>query len=86
MPEAVGHKRNEILWFAELIEDHFDNVQIHHLAVAAKIVNLSRFSFEKHGDNGGTMIVHVDPIAHIHAVAVHRERLVAQRLDYHERN
>src|SRR5215475_1777890 len=86
MAKPIRHKRNETVWFAKPIENHSDEVQVHHLAVAAEIINGSSFAFEKRSDNGGAMIVYMNPIAHIHAVAINRERLVAECLNDHQRN
>ncbi len=74
------------MWFAKSIENHSNKVEVRYLIVAAEIINSSRLALEKRGDNSAAMIVHVDPIAHIHAVAIHRERLLAERLDNHERD
>ena len=86
MTESVGHKRNEAVRFGQLIQNRFYQIDVRHLAVAAEVVNCSGFPLEKRGDNRGAMIAHVDPVAHIHPVAINRERLVAERLDDHERN
>src|SRR5437773_12255944 len=37
--KSVGHKRNQAVRLAQFIENRFDHIDIHHLAVAAKIVN-----------------------------------------------
>ena len=76
----------EAVRFAEPIEDQLHRIEIRHLAVAAEIVNDSWFSFEKNRDDRGAMIFNVDPIAHIQPIAVHRQRLIAHRLDDHERD
>ena len=86
MPGSVSHKRDQALWFSKSLQNQFHNIEIYHLAVAAKVVNRSRFALEKRGHNGGAMIGHVDPVAHVHTVAIDRERFVAHRFDDHERN
>ena len=67
--------------FAQFIENHFYEIDVHHLAVAAEIINLAWFSLKKRGHDGGAMICDMDPIAHIQAVTINREGFVTQRLD-----
>src|SRR4029077_17265793 len=86
MTKPNRHEINETVWFAKRIQNNSDKVQIHHLTVAAQIINRSRFAFEKRSDNAGAMIVHVDPVAHVHAIAINRERLLPEQLNDHERN
>src|SRR6476620_4183467 len=74
------------MWFAKPIEDHSEKVQVHHLTIAAEIINRSRFAFAKRSDNAGAMIVYVDPVAHVHAVPINLMRLVAEGLNEHEWN
>src|SRR5207244_11299103 len=49
--QPVGHKRNQAVRLAQFIENHFYNIDIHHLAVTSEIINRSRFSLEERGDN-----------------------------------
>jgi hypothetical protein len=84
--KPVGYKRNQAVRLTQLIEDHFYDIDVHHLAVASEVINRPWLPLEQRGDNRGAMICHVDPIAHIHAVAIDRERLVTERFDNHERN
>ena len=80
MPEPVGDVFDQDVRFAEGIEDHFDHVDIPHLAIAADIVNFPGWPFMQRGDNRRAMILHMDPVAHIQAVAIDRQRLVCSAL------
>ncbi len=70
----------------QFIENHFYNVDVHHFAVAAEIINHSCFSLEEGRHNRGAVISHMNPVAHIQTVAINRERFVTERFDNHERN
>src|SRR6266513_2988214 len=37
MAESVGYKRNQAVWLSEFIQNHFYQLDVHHLSVAAKI-------------------------------------------------
>src|SRR5262249_20508763 len=86
MTKAIPPESNQAVRFAKSIENHSNKVQIHHLAVATKIIDGFGFTLEKRSDNAGAMIVDMDPVAHVHPVAINWERLVAEGLNDHERN
>jgi hypothetical protein len=82
--EPIGHVTDQALGFAELFQDRFHRLDIRHLAVATEIVNGARLAFEQRGHDPGAMVLDVDPVAHIRAVAVNREAIVAHGVDDHE--
>ena len=84
--EAIGDEGDQAVRLAELVEDQPNDIEVHHLAVAADVVDRARLALEERGDERGAVVFHVDPVAHVHPVAVDRERLVAERLDDHERD
>ena len=86
MAESIGDEVDERLGFAEFLQNHFHRFDVRHLAVAAEIVNVAGLAFEKRGDDPGAMVFHVDPVAHVHPVAVDRQLVVAHGVDDHERD
>ena len=86
MAEPVGHERNQAMGLSERIEDQLHNFEVRHFTIPAHIVNLPWFAIEKGRDNRRAMILHVNPVAHVQAVAIDRERLVAQGANDHERD
>jgi hypothetical protein len=84
--EAVGDVRDQALGLAELLQDRLHGFDVRHLAVAAEIIDGARFALEKRGHDSGAMVFHVDPIAHVHAVAIDGQLVVAHGVDDHERD
>ena len=82
--EAVGDVTDQALGFAEFLQDRFHGLDVGHFAVAAEIVDGTRFAFEERGDDSGAMIFDVDPVADVHAVAVDGQRVVPHGVDDHE--
>src|SRR5689334_22064416 len=86
MAQPVSDKRNQAVGLTQLIENHFYKIDVHHLPVAAEIINLARFPLEKRSHDGSAMIRNMDPIANVQPVTINWEWFVTQRLDDHERN
>ncbi len=86
VPETVGHVTNEATRLAEYVEDEDRNVDVLPLVAAAEIVDLADRAFAQHEVDASTVILDVDPIAHLPTVAVKRERLVGERVGDEERD
>ena len=83
---SVRDIRDEILRFPELLTNELYDIDISHLIVSADIVDLAHAAVRKDEVNRLAMILHIEPIAHIFSVAVHRQRLVRQSIGNHQRN
>src|SRR5260370_38146621 len=84
--ETIGDERKQALRFSKPLQDQLHDIDVHHLAVTAKIIERSRFPLEECSDNSGAMVFHMNPITHIHTVTVNWQRLLPQRFNNHERN
>src|SRR5437868_3498614 len=84
MPEPISDEGDQAVWFAELVQDELNHFKVRQFAVTAEIIDRTSFSFEQSSDDPGAVITDVNPIAHVHSIAIHRERFIAERLDDHE--
>src|SRR5262249_12126677 len=93
MAGAVSNKGNETLvrstLGAKFIENGVDlahNLKIRALAVAPDIVGLADPTPLKHEDKSPRMILDVEPVANVRALAINRHRLAGGPFEDHERN
>src|SRR5207245_6746968 len=63
-----------------------DNVQVPFFASPADVVGFSDAAVGEHGANRAAVILDVEPVANVFAVAVHRERLAGTCIQDHERD
>src|SRR6185437_16713698 len=73
----------------EFIEDAADcgnDVNVGSLAVSAYVVGFAWLAIPQHGANCLTVISHIEPVAHILAVAVNGKWLALERIQNHQRN
>ena len=68
------------------VEDAMDEVEVVHLGIGADVVDLAGLAIEQHGDDGRAMVLDVNPVAHVQAIAVDGQRAVADGVDDHERD
>ena len=61
------------------------NFEIGQRATPADIVDLAFTAFPQDGADGAAVIVHVQPVAHLQAVAIHRQGPALERIRDHER-
>ena len=83
---AVGDVLDEVFGLAELLEDGLDHVDVGALIVAADVVDLADASLLQDQVDGMAVILDVEPVADVLAVAVDRQLLVGQRVDDHQRD
>ncbi len=74
---------------AQLVEQRADGV--HDLEVglfvpAADVVGFTQAAGFEHAADGAAVVFHVQPVAHLLAVAIHRQGLAGQGVDDHERD
>ncbi|MCY1231189.1 hypothetical protein D9M72_436280 [compost metagenome] len=62
------------------------HVEVGLLVPAAHVVGFAEPAFRKHLANCRTVIAHVQPVAHIEAVAINRQRLARQRIGDDQRD
>src|SRR5579883_1971027 len=62
------------------------HLQIGQRAVAADVVDLAGAPAPQDFENAAAMVVHVEPVADLHAVAVNRQRPVLERVRDHQRD
>ena len=71
---------------AEFFEDEPHDVDVAPLAVRAHIVDAARPPRLQDPVDGGAVVAHVQPVAHLQAVSVHGQRLSPQGRDDHARD
>ncbi len=73
----------------EFVEDRangVDDIEVRFLVPAADVIGLSGPSSGENTANGGTMVVHVQPVAHLQAIPVNRQRPTGQGVVNDQRN
>ena len=83
---AVGDVGDQALRLAQLLADQPHDVDIPHLVVAADVVYLAHPSAADDEVDGLAVILHIQPVPDVQALAVHRQRLVVQRVGDHQRD
>lgn len=86
MALAVSDMLDEVFGLAELLEDGLDYVDVGALIVAADVVDLADASLLQDEVDGAAVILDIEPVADVLAVAVDRQLLVGQRVDDHQRD
>ena len=70
----------------QLGNDGFYNKNVRPLVMAAHIVHLAHTALFRHHINGLAVVLYIQPIAHVHAIAVHRQAFVVLYIVNHQRN
>ena len=83
---AVSDVLDEVFGLAELLEDGLDDVDVGALIVAADVVDLADAALLQDQVDGMAVILDVEPVADVLAVAVNRQLLIGQRVDDHQRD
>ena len=83
---AVGDVLDEVFGLAELLEDGLDHVDVGALIVAADVVDLADAALLQDEVDGMAVVLHIEPVADVLAIAVDRQFLVGQRVDDHQRD
>ena len=83
---AVGDVLDEVFGLAELLEDGLDDVDVGALIVAADVVDLADAALLQDEVDGAAVILDIEPVADVLAVAVDRQLLIGQRVDDHQRD
>ncbi len=68
------------------VAQYVDYFQILALVVAADVVGLARPAFEQHLDQGAGMVLDIEPVADLAALAIDRQRLALQGVKYGQRD
>ncbi len=66
--------------------DRAHDVDVGLLVPAADVVGLAWRAARQHLADRAAVVGHVQPVAHVEAIAVHRQRLAGQGIDDHQRN
>ena len=83
---AVGDVLDEVFGLAELLEDGLDDVDVGALIVATDVVDLADAALLQDQVDGMAVVLDIEPVADVLAVAVNRQLLVGQRVDDHQRD
>ena len=83
---SVLHMLDQTLRLAEIFTDEFYDINIFHLIVSADVVDFSDGSVAQDQINRLTVILDIQPVAHIESLSVYRKRLICQRICDHKRN
>ena len=86
MAEPVLHVLDERFGLAHQSQHLLDDVDVVPLRRGAEVVDLPRLAQLQRGQQAAAVILDVDPVAHVHAVAVDRQGQVANRVGDHERD
>ena len=62
------------------------DLEVLHLGVAADVIGLADAAAREHARIGAAVVADVQPVAHVRAIAVHRQRLARQRVEDHQRD
>ena len=81
---AVGDVGDEALRLAQLLADQLHDVDVPHLVVTADVVDLAHPAITEDEVDGLAVILHIQPVADIQPLAVHRQWLVIQRIGDHQ--
>ena len=66
--------------------DGLDDLDVRLLVPAADVVGLADPAARQHLADRGAVVLDVEPVAHLHAVAVDRQRLAGEGVDDHQRD
>ena len=80
----VGHVDDEGFRFIQRLADELHDVDVAHLVVAAYVINFTDVAVVDDEVDGPAVILHVQPIPHVDAFAVHGQGLVVQGVGDHE--
>src|SRR5712692_8513144 len=72
--------------FVEQSANGGDNVQVLFFAAPTDVVGFSNAALRDDGANGAAVILDVEPVANVFAVAIYRERLAGASIQDHERD
>ena len=86
VPRSILHIANQVFLRAECMDDQAYDVQVCALIVAADIVDFARQTARENRVERAAMVVHIQPVANLHPVAVHRQRYSFHAVVNHERN
>ena len=63
-----------------------DDFAIRQRTAAANVIDLAFAAFPEHGQDRAAVVIDIEPVAHLHAVAINRQRLVFERIRDHQRD
>jgi hypothetical protein len=69
-----------------MLADQFDDIDVGFFIPAADVVGLAHPACLQYAAYGVAMILDIEPVAYLQAIAVNRQRLACERIDDHERN
>ena len=83
---AVGHVLDQRLVAAGQLQDALDDLDVLALVGAADVVGLARPPLLQHQGDGAGEVLHVQPVAHLAAVAVDGQRVAVQGVEHTQRD
>ena len=94
MSGAIGNVRNQVHIFAFLtaeqtihcIDHYFDDVDVLPLVEASDVVGLGDLALVEDKVDGAGMVFYIQPVAHVFALAIHRQRLAVTDVVDEQRN
>ena len=94
MTQAVGHVGNQIHVFTLLaaqqtvhrVNHHLDDVNVLPLVETAYVIRLRRSAVVENHVDGPCMVLHIQPVAHVFPLAIHRQRLAVTDVVDEQRN
>ena len=72
--------------FIQQVADDMHNVEIGFFVPAADVVHLAQKTLFQHAADRTATILHIQPVADLLAVTVHRQRFASQGIDDQQRN
>ena len=77
VPRAIPHPVNVILTLPHCLKNGPKNLEVAMLSISTDKIRFPHRSFSQNGPNGASMILHVNPVAYIQAIAVQLRTLAA---------
>ena len=86
MSLVVAHIFNQFFALTQMLEDGFDYIDIGPFIMAANIIDFTNLALFQNQIDSSAVLFHKEPITDIEAVAIHRQLLICQSIDKHQRN
>src|SRR5918992_3025961 len=84
VPRPVGHVLDQRLGGAGVLDDPLDDLDVRRFVGPADVVDLAGLAALEHDADPAREVLDVDPVAHLHPVAVDRELVPVEGVEHHQ--
>src|ERR1044072_9269301 len=81
----ILHKTKQAARFAKRVKQRFNTLQISPRIARADVINGAGLSFFHHGHNRAAVVLNINPVTHIQAIAINRNLLLGESVGNGER-